>query len=130
MVPGKGLEYLMDAYKQIDCELPLVIAGGTEYVTEYREMIEKKAKEDDRVKLIGFVEGKVLRELYSNARLFVFPSEAEGMPMSLLEAMSYNCSCLVSDIPENKEVGKTYVQYFESKNTESLKQKLIESLKR
>ena len=49
--------------------------------------------------------------------------------MSLLEAMSYNCSCLVSDIPENKEVGKTYVQYFESKNTESLKQKLIESLK-
>ena len=129
VVPGKGLEYLMDAYKQIDCELPLVIAGGTEYVTEYREMIEKKAKEDDRVKLIGFVEGKVLRELYSNARLFVFPSEAEGMPMSLLEAMSYNCSCLVSDIPENKEVGKTYVQYFESKNTESLKQKLIESLK-
>ncbi len=52
------------------------------------------------------------------------------MPMSLLEAMSYNCSCLVSDIPENKEVGKTYVQYFESKNTESLKQKINRELKK
>ncbi len=124
VVPGKGLEYLLDAYREVNCDLPLVIAGGTEYVEEFRRMMEDKASKDSRVKMIGFVEGKVLRELYSNAKLFVFPSEAEGMPMCLLEAMSYNCPCLVSDIPENVEVGKNYVQYFESENTIDLKKQL------
>ena len=128
VVPGKGIEYLLDAYKQIEGEMPLVIAGGTEYVKEFRTMIEEKAKEDKRVKLIGFVEGKVLEELYSNARLFIFPSEAEGMPMCLLEAMSYNCPCLVSNIPENMEVGKDYVRYFESKNTKDLEKQLRKCL--
>ena len=124
VVPGKGLEYLLDAYKEVNCDLPLVIAGGTEYVEEFRRMIEEKASKDSRVKMIGFIEGRVLRELYSNAKLFVFPSEAEGMPMCLLEAMSYNCPCLVSNIPENVEVGKNYVQYFENKNTIDLKKQL------
>ncbi len=129
VVPGKGLEYLLDAYRDIPGDLPLIIAGGTEYVPEFRKMIEEKASQDPRVKLIGFVEGKTLRELYSNAKLFVFPSEAEGMPMCLLEALSYNCPCLVSNIPENMEVGGEYVVSFESKNTDDLRKKLIECLK-
>lgn len=124
VVPGKGIEYLLDAYKEIDSRLKLIVAGGTEYVHEFRTMIEEKASEDSRVQLIGFVEGKMLRELYSNAKLFVFPSEAEGMPMCLLEALSYNCPCLVSDISENIEVGQKYVMTFKSKNTEDLKEKL------
>lgn len=125
VVPGKGIEYLLDAYKEIDSSLKLIVAGGTEYVHEFRSMIEEKASEDSRVQLIGFVEGKILSELYSNAKLFVFPSEAEGMPMCLLEAMSYNCPCLVSDIPENVEVGQKYVTTFESKNIEDLRDKLV-----
>ena len=128
VVPGKGLEYLIDAYRSVSGEMPLIIAGDTEYVTEFREMIEKKASLDSRVRLIGFVEGNLLRELYSNAKLFVFPSEAEGMPMCLLEAMSYDCPCLVSDIPENLEVGGEYVVSFKSKNTDDLRSKLIECL--
>ena len=129
VVPGKGLEYLLDAYRSVPGDCPLIIAGGTEYVPDFRQMIEAKAAEDPRVKLIGFVEGKILRELYSNAKLFIFPSEAEGMPMCLLEALSYDCPCLVSDIPENIEVGGAYVISFESKNTEDLKRKLIYCLK-
>lgn len=129
VVPGKGLEYLLDAYREIDSNLKLVIAGDADYVPEFRKMIEKKAEEDSRVKLIGFVDGKILRELFSNTRLFVFPSEAEGMPMCLLEALSYNCQCLVSDIPENLEVGQDYVQSFRSKDTDDLKEKLEMCLK-
>lgn len=124
VVPGKGLEYLLDAYRQIETDLPLVIAGGSAFVDEFYQMILEKAALDSRVKLIGFVEGDALRELYSNAKLFVFPSEAEGMPMCLLEALSYDCRCLVSDIPENLEVGRDFVQLFQSCNTEDLKKKL------
>lgn len=128
VVPGKGLEYLLDAYRDIDSDLKLVVAGDAGYVSDFRQMIEEKAKLDSRVKLIGFVDGKALKELYSNARLFVFPSEAEGMPMCLLEALSYNCQCLVSDIPENLEVGKEYVKSFKSKDTDDLKVKLQQCL--
>lgn len=129
VVPGKGIEYLLDAYRAINSNMKLIVAGGTEYVPEFREMIEKKAAQDPRVQLIGFVEGKVLRELYSNARLFVFPSEAEGMPMCLLEALSYNCPCLISDIPENVEVAQKYATTFRNKNIDDLKEKLELCLK-
>lgn len=128
VVPGKGLEYLIDAYKDVPGDMPLIIAGGTEYVKEYRNEIIKRADSDSRIRFVGHVEGKVLRELYSNAKLFIFPSEAEGMPMCLLEALSYNCPCLVSDIPENVEVGKEYVLNFKSKNTEDLRDKIADYL--
>jgi glycosyltransferase involved in cell wall biosynthesis len=124
VVPGKGIEYLLDAYKEVQSDLKLIVAGSTEYVLNFRKMIEEKASQDSRVQLIGYVDGKILRELYSNVRLFVFPSEAEGMPMCLLEALSYNCPCLVSDIPENVEVGNNYVKTFENKNVKDLQRKL------
>jgi len=60
--------------------------------------IENKGAEDDRVIMTGFVQGLELEELFSNCYVFVLPSDVEGMPISLLEAMSYGCTCLVSDI--------------------------------
>lgn len=120
VVPGKGLENLIEAFKEIDCDLQLIIAGESEYVTDFRDKMLSMASSDKRIKFIGFVEGQELIELYSNAYLFVFPSEAEGMPMCLLEALSYDTPCLVSDIPENIEVGGEYVQSFKVKNTEDL----------
>lgn len=130
IVPGKGLEYLIDSYKKIETDLPLIIAGGTEYVGDFYDEVCQKVKQDKRIKMIGFVNGDLLNELYSNARLFVFPSEAEGMPVCLLEALSYNTPCVVSDIPENVEIGKEYVQYFKSKDTNDLKDKMEKMLKK
>lgn len=124
LVPGKGVEYLIRAYKQISSELPLIIAGDAPFVSDFVSEIKSEAKSDKRIRFIGFVEGQELQELYSNARLFVFPSEAEGMPMCLLEALSYNTPCLVSDIPENIEVGGRYVESFISKDVDDLRKKL------
>lgn len=124
VVPGKGLENLIEAYKQIDSDLQLIVAGGSEYVSDFREKVIEMAKVDERIRFIGFVEGQELIELYSNAFLFVFPSEAEGMPMCLLEALSFDTPCLVSDIPENIEVGGEHIQSFKVKDTEDLKRKL------
>lgn len=128
IVPGKGLEILIDAYKQIKTDLPLIVAGDSNFVDDFQKMIHEKAADDKRIQFIGFVEGETLEELYSNTKLFVFPSEAEGMPMCLLEALSYNAPCLVSNIPENVEVGKEYVQTFEVKNVDDLRNKLDKCL--
>lgn len=128
IVPGKGLEHLLEAYKKIDTQLPLVIAGTSTYVDKFYEKICNDIKVDERIKLVGFVSGKLLDELYSNAMLFIFPSEAEGMPMCLLEALSYNTLCLVSDIPENLEVGKSYIKTFKVADADDLKRALENAL--
>lgn len=104
LVPGKGLEILIDAFKGLETEALLVIAGDSEHVDDFKEGLFDRASEDKRIVFTGNLGMDDLSALYTNARLFVFPSEAEGMPMALLEAMWFNCPCLVSDIPENMEV--------------------------
>lgn len=108
IVPEKGLDYLIDAWRlvkqQIDTDKKLVIAGGPSHSDEYYNQVMSKIAGDDSIITTGFVKGQMLQELYSNAYLYVLPSDIEGMPMSLLEALSYGNVALVSDIPENTEV--------------------------
>lgn len=104
LVPGKGLETLIDAFRELDTGALLVIAGDSEHVDDFKKSLFERASGDRRIVFTGNLGRDDLSALYANARLFVFPSEAEGMPMALLEAMWFNCPCLVSDIPENTEV--------------------------
>jgi glycosyltransferase involved in cell wall biosynthesis len=76
--------------------------------------------------MTGFVQGQELQELYSNAYLFVLPSDIEGMSMGLLEALSYGNTCLVSDIPENTEVISKNSYSFKKGNVDDLAEKLKE----
>lgn len=104
LVPGKGLEALLRAWRTLPTRAELVIAGDAEYMDDFKAGLREIAGDDERIRFIGFTSKPDLCALYEAARLFVFPSEAEGMPMSLLEAMWFDCPCLVSDIPENTEV--------------------------
>ena len=104
IVPEKGIHYLIKAFLNIDTDKKLIIAGGASNSREYLEYLHKMAKNDSRIIFTGFVQGEVLKELYSNAYVYVLPSDLEGMPLSLLEAMSYGNCCLVSDISECTEV--------------------------
>jgi len=65
-----------------------------------------------------------LEELYSNAYLYLLPSDLEGMPLSLLEAMSYGNCCVVSDIAECSEVVEDKAVTFQKSNVQDLKEKL------
>ena len=82
------------------------------------------AEGDDRIIFTGFVQGKILDELYSNAYVYCLPSDLEGMPLSLLEAMSYGNCCLVSDIPECTEVVDDKAVLFRKSDISDLRQKL------
>lgn len=104
LVPGKGLEALVQAFKKVKTDANLIIAGDSDHVDSFKESLKDLSIDDDRIRFIGFTAKDELCVLYSAARLFVFPSEAEGMPMALLEAMWFDCPCVVSDIPENIEV--------------------------
>jgi len=124
IVPEKGLDYLIDAYQQIGTNKKLVIAGGASHTNDYYETIQQKAANDKRIIMTGFVQGQELEELYSNCYLYCLPSDVEGMPISLLEAMSYGKNCLVSDIPENTAVVENMAVTFAKSNSQDLKEKL------
>ncbi len=124
LVPEKGLHYLIEAFTNIQTDKKLVIAGGSSHSYEYMKKIQKMAAQDNRIIMTNFVQGRVLEELYSNAYLFVLPSDVEGMALSLLEAMSYGNCCLVSDIRENTEVVEDKAVTFQKGNVEDLKKKL------
>lgn len=124
IVPEKGLHYLIEAYKQIDTDKKLVIAGGSSHSQEYMDEIRRSCASDPRIILTGFVQGQTLEELYSNAWTFVLPSDIEGMAISLLEAMSYGNCCVVSDIPENTEVVREQAFTFKKGNVDDLKRVL------
>ena len=124
IVPEKGLHYLIEAFKKIDTDKKLVIAGGASHTNDYLETIKRSIKDDDRIIMTGFVQGQELEELYSNCLVYSLPSDVEGMPLSLLEAMSYGCNCLVSDIEENVQVTGNYATVFEKSNVEDLRCKL------
>lgn len=104
LVPEKRPELLIDAFKKLDTNKRLVIAGGGSDTSEYEASLREAAQGDPRVLLTGFVNGEPLEELYSNCYAYVLPSDVEGMPMSLLEAMAYGCCCVTSDIPECADV--------------------------
>ena len=126
IVPEKGLRYLVEAWKQVKTDKKLVIAGGSSDTEEF--MNELKGMAGENVIFTGFQQGRVLEELYSNAYIYTLPSDLEGMPLSLLEAMSYENCCLVSDIPECAEVVEDKAQTFSAGNVESLRTVLQELL--
>ena len=124
LVPEKGLHYLIEAFEAIDTDKKLVIAGGSSHSFEYMKQIQEMAAKDERIIMTDFVQGRVLEELYSNAYVFVLPSDIEGMALSLLEAMSYGNCCLVSNIEENTEVVEDKAVSFRKGDVSDLKEKL------
>ena len=100
VVPEKGIHYLIEAFNNIKTDKKLVIAGGASDTDTYYQELKDLAKDNKNIIFTGFVQGKELDELYSNCYIYSLPSDLEGMPLSLLEAMSYGNCCLTSDIPE------------------------------
>lgn len=124
VVPEKGVSYLINAYKGLKTSFKLVIAGGGSHSNNYIEQIKIEAGDSSRIIFTDFVQGEELEELFSNAYLYVLPSDLEGMPLSLLEAMSYGNCCIVSNIPECAEVVEDMAVIFNKSDVSDLSNKL------
>ena len=122
LVPEKGIRYLIEAFRQVRTDKRLVIAGGSSDTDTFTEELHEMAKDDPRILFTGFVQGRTLEELYSNAYLYTLPSDLEGMPLSLLEAMSYGNACIVSDIPECTEIVEEKALVFPKGNVNALRE--------
>lgn len=113
LVPEKGFHNLIRAFNMAGLKgYKLVIAGDADHEDTYSRNLKKSALENKDIVLTGFITTKNLQELYSHAALFVLPSYYEGMPISLLEALSYGIQCIASDIPGNRSLNLAEGQYF------------------
>ncbi len=124
LVPEKGIRYLVEAFKSVKIDKKLVIAGGSSDTDSFMKELKELAKDDDRIIFTGFVQGQMLDELYSNAYIYTLPSDLEGMPLSLLEAMSYGNCCLVSNILECTEVVEDKALIFKKSDVSDLRERL------
>jgi glycosyltransferase involved in cell wall biosynthesis len=102
LVECKRVDHLIRAFRSSSTGLKLVVVGdGPEKIVK---SLRDEAGADDRIVFTGALHGKTLRRVFSNAGLFVLPSVLEGLPVSLIEALSYNLPVMISDIAENLEV--------------------------
>lgn len=128
LVPEKRPELLIEAFRALDTNKRLVIAGGCSDTSAYEKELRAAAQGDDRIVFTGFVTGEPLVELYSNCYAYVLPSDVEGMPMSLLEAMAHGRCCVTSDIPECADVLAGNGVTFEKGSADSLRSVLRDLL--
>jgi glycosyltransferase involved in cell wall biosynthesis len=122
LVPEKGVHFLCEAFQRIDTDLKLALVGGHSFSQDY--MAKLKGYESDRIRMLDYVFGEGLEELWSNAYCVVQPSTMEGLSIALLEALSYGRCVLLSDIPENLEVAEDCALSFRSRDVDDLEAKL------
>lgn len=127
-VPEKNLHHLVEAFTKVKSrneveDIKLVLAGDTDFEDDYSRNLKEMASKNGVV-LTGFIKGKKLHSLLTNCLCYCLPSSHEGLPIALLEAMSYGVKVIVSDIPANKEVGLPESDYFPVGNVDALEEKL------
>jgi len=126
LVPEKGIHYLIRAFKNIKTDMKLLVVGGSSHSTSYIDNLKKIAQSHRNIIFTGYLYNNDLQELNSNAYLYVQPSDLEGgVPITLLDALSFNTVVLVSDIPEHMEIIKNNLGfYFKAGNVNSLEEQL------
>jgi len=125
--PEKGLHDLVAAYAGLaEPGFKLVIAGDADQESVYSRWLEETARRTPGVVLTGYLSGEPLEELFSQAGLFVLPSHSEGLPIALLEAMSYGLPVLASDIPQNLAVPVPEHRIFPVGDVAGLGRKMVE----
>lgn len=131
LVPHKGAHVLIEAFKQFkrekpDSKLKLAIVGGSVHTDKYRADLQKQTIGEKDIVLTDFQSDKTLQALYSNTAALINPSFNEGLPMTVLQAMSFGRPVLLSTIEAHLELSQNTEIFFKENNVSALKNKLIE----
>jgi glycosyltransferase involved in cell wall biosynthesis len=104
LVPEKGVHYLVEAYKRADLTAQLIVAGPSSHSDNYVRELHRLAAGNSSIHFTGPVYGSDKAALIRGATLFCQPSDLEGLPLALMEAMAAGTCAIVSDIPEHLEI--------------------------
>ncbi|QRM33400.1 glycosyltransferase family 4 protein [Microvirga sp. VF16] len=122
LVPEKGVETLIHAYRGVPHPSNLVVVGGASSEDRYAEYLHRES--DERVIFTGALDPVDIRVLLANAALFVLASRHEGLAIAALEAAASGCPALLSDIQANLDLGLPTTNYFRTGDEDDLRKKL------
>jgi len=126
LVPDKGPDLLVDAYRRVPGEMPLVVVGDSPFAAEYRRALHDAAARDPRVRMLGYVYDERYRELLAHAYAYAHPLRADGTSPALLQAMGYGSCIVINSLPEAlSAVGDAALPYAHN-DPEDLARKLRE----
>jgi glycosyltransferase involved in cell wall biosynthesis len=128
LVRHKGVHTLIEAWRKMKMStddeqvkpLKLVIVGDGAFTDEYVAEIRKMAKGLNDIVFAGFRTGVELDALLRHSAFAVHPSMSEGLPIAVLEEMSYAKAVLASDIPEQLEIIEERGYTFKAGNVKDL----------
>ena len=132
IVPEKRPDLLLGVARHLPEGMKVVLVGDSSFSDEYLTAIRTAAGSDERLVLPGYLFGTELSSVYENAAAFVQPSDVEGLPLTLLEALSYKIPVVASDIPPHVEVlsacGCHGHRLFPAGDGDALAQELVKAL--
>jgi len=103
LIRRKGINFLLDAFKEIPGDIRLLIWGDYDIPQNYQTNIRELAKRDPRVRLMGKYDPTLLPSIFSQIDVAVIPSLMENYPITALEALHYKTPVIASrtgGIPE------------------------------
>jgi glycosyltransferase involved in cell wall biosynthesis len=117
---------LIEAFRlaNLGDEWKLVIVGASDHPNAYTQSVLDAIEKTPNALCTGFQSGLALRELYAHAHVFVLPSSHEGMPIAMLEALSYGLPVIASNISANVEIELPEENYFKMGDTAALAEKI------
>lgn len=134
LIPHKGAHILVEAFNNLKKNNPddqtiqklkLAIVGGSAYTDDYVKELHKLASCNNQIVFTDFQSGKTVNQLYANALALVHPSFNEGLPITVIEAMSHSKPVLLSNIAEHIELGTDYNLIFKDNNIQELEEKML-----
>jgi len=128
LIPVKCIDDIIIAFRQLNTDKHLIIAGESSHTDEHAQKVKDMAEPNKRIHFIGHQTPEQLAKLYRNAYLYINASSVEGLSIAVLEAMSYGCATLVSDIEGNLEAVGEKGLTFPQGDTMALRQKLEDLL--
>jgi len=112
LVPDKGPDLLVEAYRALRTDLPLIVVGDSPFAASYGAQVREMAARDARVRMLGYVRGDHYRELVAHAGIYVHPLRSDGTSPALLQAMGFGNCIVVNSIPETlSAVGDAAVNF-------------------
>lgn len=105
LVPEKCPDLLVHAFQSLQHQgWKLVLVGGDSDAVPFASDLREQTASNLNILFTGELSGARLAEVVRGAGLFVLPSNLEGMPLALLEAMQEGIPAVVSDIPPHREL--------------------------